>query len=336
MFSIRPAINARLRRGINDAFTMLVSVLRKINSNATKRAQWCANAPARRRRFTKQCWFRPHLRAVAFTSASMQRLLIPAFVVLSAGAAAAQQGPLPTTPPMVVMVPAAAADAQRTRRRVHRIPVRRARAAAAGVLAAAQSLSGAAAADLHQRADPDRSHAGAAFAAGLPDGPALPAPGSCVRGQGNARHGDHRYAQPLPLSGRARRQGDALRHRRRPSRLHLGRHARDLRQEGMAGLGAAQRDARAPAGPAALHGRRSEQSARRARASISARRSTASTARTSPGPSATTSRPAASACATWMSSTSTTASKSAPRWSCSRVRPASDRVRRARAEIHPN
>jgi len=34
----------------------------------------------------------------------MQRLLIPAFVILSAGTAAAQQGPLPTTPPMVVMV----------------------------------------------------------------------------------------------------------------------------------------------------------------------------------------------------------------------------------------
>ena len=35
----------------------------------------------------------------------MQRLLIPIFVVLSAGAAAAQQGSMPTTPPMVVMVP---------------------------------------------------------------------------------------------------------------------------------------------------------------------------------------------------------------------------------------
>ena len=34
----------------------------------------------------------------------MQRLLIPAFIVLSAGAAAAQQGPMPTTPPMVVTV----------------------------------------------------------------------------------------------------------------------------------------------------------------------------------------------------------------------------------------
>ena len=36
----------------------------------------------------------------------MQRLLVPAFVVLSAGAAAAQQGPMPTTPPMVVTMPA--------------------------------------------------------------------------------------------------------------------------------------------------------------------------------------------------------------------------------------
>ncbi len=36
----------------------------------------------------------------------MQRLLVPVFVVLSAGAAAAQQPPMPTTPPMVVAVPA--------------------------------------------------------------------------------------------------------------------------------------------------------------------------------------------------------------------------------------
>jgi lipoprotein-anchoring transpeptidase ErfK/SrfK len=35
----------------------------------------------------------------------MQRLLIPAFVVLSASGAVAQTAPMPTTPPMVVMVP---------------------------------------------------------------------------------------------------------------------------------------------------------------------------------------------------------------------------------------
>jgi len=35
----------------------------------------------------------------------MQRLLIPAFIILSAGAAAAQQGVMPVTPPMVVTVP---------------------------------------------------------------------------------------------------------------------------------------------------------------------------------------------------------------------------------------
>ncbi len=173
-------------------------------------------------------------------------------------------------------------------------------------------------------------------AAGLPDGPALPAPGGPLRWQGSAGHRDHRYAQPLPLSGRKQRQGDALRHRRRPPRLHLGRHARGLRQKGMAGLGAAQGNAGAPARPAALHGRRAEQSARRARNVSRLDASTASTARTNPGPSVTTSRPAASVCATWMSSTSTSASRSAPRWSCSRVRPAPSRARRARAEIHPN
>ena len=32
-----------------------------------------------------------------------------------------------------------------------------------------------------------------------------------------------RYAEQVPLSGAGRRQGDPLRHRRRPSRLHLGR-----------------------------------------------------------------------------------------------------------------
>ena len=56
-----------------------------------------------------------------------------------------------------------------------------------------------------------------------------------------------------------------LRHRRRPHRLHLGRHHARRRQEGMAGLDAAGADAQAPARSAALHEGRPGQSARRAR-----------------------------------------------------------------------
>ena len=63
----------------------------------------------------------------------------------------------------------------------------------------------------------------------------------------------------------ARRQGDALRRRRRSPGFHLGGRAHDLGQEGMAGLDAAGGNARAPARPAAFHGRRPGQSARRAR-----------------------------------------------------------------------
>jgi hypothetical protein len=48
--------------------------------------------------------------------------------------------------------------------------------------------------------------------------------------------------------------------------LFLGWRAQDFSQEGMAGLGTARGNARASAEPAALHGRRPEQSARRARA----------------------------------------------------------------------
>ena len=61
------------------------------------------------------------------------------------------------------------------------------------------------------------------------------------------------------------RPRDALRHRRRPRRLHLGRHADRRPQGGMAGLASAGGDDRAPAVSAALHGRRPGQSARRAR-----------------------------------------------------------------------
>ena len=75
----------------------------------------------------------------------------------------------------------------------------------------------------------------------------------------------HRYAEHLSLLRARRRPRDPLRHRRRPRRLHLGRHAEHRPQAGMAGLESAAGDDRAPALPAALHGRRSGQSARRAR-----------------------------------------------------------------------
>ena len=53
-----------------------------------------------------------------------------------------------------------------------------------------------------------------------------------------------------------RRQGAALRHRRRPSGLHLGRREDDHRQARMAGLAAAGRHAAAAARSAALYARR--------------------------------------------------------------------------------
>ena len=52
------------------------------------------------------------------------------------------------------------------------------------------------------------------------------------------------------------RQGDPLRHRRRPAGLHLGGHAPHHQQARMAGLDAARRDAQAPPRSAAPHGRR--------------------------------------------------------------------------------
>ena len=55
-----------------------------------------------------------------------------------------------------------------------------------------------------------------------------------------------------------------LRRPRRPRRLHLDRRAEDQPQGRVAGLASADRDDRAPALSAALHGRRPRQSARRA------------------------------------------------------------------------
>ena len=85
------------------------------------------------------------------------------------------------------------------------------------------------------------------------------------------------------VQGRPR---DPLRHRRRPRRLPVAGPAQDLPQAGVAGLAPAARDDRAPALPAALHGRRAGQSARARARSISARRCIAFTAPTSRGRSA--------------------------------------------------
>ena len=62
-----------------------------------------------------------------------------------------------------------------------------------------------------------------------------------------------------------RRPRDPLRRPRRPRRLHLERRAEDQPQGRVAGLASADRDDRASALSAALHGRRPRQSARRAR-----------------------------------------------------------------------
>ena len=99
---------------------------------------------------------------------------------------------------------------------------------------------------------------------------------SCRRSSG-ARTVEYRTREPagtiivdtaehVSLSRARQRQGDALRHRRRPRRLHLGRRRARHPDGRVAGLASAAGDDRAPALPAALHGRRRRQSARRARA----------------------------------------------------------------------
>ena len=117
------------------------------------------------------------------------------------------------------------------------------------------------------------------------------------RSRGGGHH-RHRYAEQVSLSRAGQRQRGALRHRRRPPGLHLGRGEDHFDEEGMAVVDAAGGDAEAPARPAALHGRRPGKSARRARDVSRLARSIASTARTSPGRSARRCRRAASACAT--------------------------------------
>ena len=80
------------------------------------------------------------------------------------------------------------------------------------------------------------------------------------------RHHHHRHREHVSLSRARQRPGDPLRHRRRPRRLHLGRRRARHPDGRVAGLASAGGDDRAPALPAALHGRRRRQPARRARA----------------------------------------------------------------------
>ncbi len=123
------------------------------------------------------------------------------------------------------------------------------------------------------------------------------------------RHYRHRYAEQISLSGRGRRQGAALRHRRRPSRLHLGRREDDLPPSANGRIGGRRRTC-CSAGPICRVTCPAAWTIRSARARcISARRSTASTAPTSLGPSAPTCRRAASACAMRTSRISTVACK---------------------------
>src|SRR5829696_4873740 len=63
----------------------------------------------------------------------------------------------------------------------------------------------------------------------------------------------HRYVVEVPLSRRGRRQGAALRHRRRPPGLRMGRGEERQHEARMAGLAPAFRDAAAPPRSAALH-----------------------------------------------------------------------------------
>ena len=102
------------------------------------------------------------------------------------------------------------------------------------------------------------SRTGATAAASAPAG-------SRLRHQGARGHPGRRYAQHLPLLRARRRTCDPLRRARRPRRFHLDWRAEDHQEGRVAGLASADRDDRAPALSAALHGRRPRQSARRAR-----------------------------------------------------------------------
>ena len=81
----------------------------------------------------------------------------------------------------------------------------------------------------------------------------------------DARHCHHRYPQYRALLCAGRRPRHPLRRWRRPPGLYLVRRRDHQPQGGVAGLVSAVRDDRAPALSAAIHGRRSRQSARRAR-----------------------------------------------------------------------
>src|SRR3954471_930628 len=90
-------------------------------------------------------------------------------------------------------------------------------------------------------------------------------PGSDLPDQGARGHHRRRYVQYPSLLHTRWRPRDPLRRPRWPRRLYLERRAEDQPQGRVAGLASADRDDRAPALSAALHGRRPRQPARRSR-----------------------------------------------------------------------
>ena len=122
-----------------------------------------------------------------------------------------------------------------------------------------------------------------------------PARGRQLRRPRIRRHDRRQLAGASALSRSRRRQGLALRHRRRPAGLRVGRHQVDHPQGRVAGLDASARRCckRRPDLPRYMAAARTTRSARAP--CISAAASIASTARTSRRPSARRSRRAASA-----------------------------------------
>ena len=138
-----------------------------------------------------------------------------------------------------------------------------------------------------------------------PVDPRYRASGRRISRRRKAGHDHCRYPAFLSVSGVGRGQGAALRHRRRPSGLHLGGREGAFRPCANGRIGV-RRTKCWRAGPTCRTTCPAARTIRSARArSISARRSIASTAPTSLGRSARRCRPAASACATTTSSTST-------------------------------
>src|SRR5215212_9541058 len=92
-------------------------------------------------------------------------------------------------------------------------------------------------------------------------GPEISAPSGALCRPSPARHDRDRYALEVPLPHPGGRRRDPVRHRRGPPGILLGRTEDRVDEAGVAGVASAQRDAEAPARPAALHARRHGQPA---------------------------------------------------------------------------